>query len=180
MKKIILYSGVIGFITLQGCGNENKNNSESVETPVEQTSTGSDVVSTDSTQATISTQPGQTAVPVEQTISAPSAAPVTAPAATSTATGMNPAHGEPGHRCDISVGAPLNSPPGKNAPAAPTMITTDPGNPAVTAQPMQTQPVQAQPSAAPTVKVPTPPGMNPPHGEPGHDCAIAVGAPLKK
>ncbi len=26
-------------------------------------------------------------------------------------TGMNPKHGEPGHRCDIAVGAPLNGKP---------------------------------------------------------------------
>lgn len=25
--------------------------------------------------------------------------------------GLNPAHGQPGHRCDIAVGAPLNSAP---------------------------------------------------------------------
>jgi len=24
---------------------------------------------------------------------------------------LNPAHGQPGHRCDIAVGAPLNSAP---------------------------------------------------------------------
>ncbi len=29
------------------------------------------------------------------------------------APGMNPPHGQPGHRCDIPVGAPLDSPPGK-------------------------------------------------------------------
>jgi hypothetical protein len=28
-----------------------------------------------------------------------------------TAPGMNPAHGQPGHRCDIPVGQPLNSQP---------------------------------------------------------------------
>jgi hypothetical protein len=28
----------------------------------------------------------------------------------STVTGMNPQHGQAGHRCDIAVGAPLNSP----------------------------------------------------------------------
>ncbi len=27
------------------------------------------------------------------------------------ANGLNPAHGQPGHRCDIAVGAPLNSKP---------------------------------------------------------------------
>jgi hypothetical protein len=30
---------------------------------------------------------------------------------TPTAPGMNPPHGQPNHRCDIAVGAPLNSPP---------------------------------------------------------------------
>ncbi|OYX80389.1 MAG: hypothetical protein B7Y83_18505 [Flavobacteriales bacterium 32-34-25] len=32
-----------------------------------------------------------------------------------TAEGMNPPHGEKGHRCDIAVGAPLNSKPAANA-----------------------------------------------------------------
>jgi hypothetical protein len=30
--------------------------------------------------------------------------------ASTAATGMNPQHGQAGHRCDIAVGAPLNSP----------------------------------------------------------------------
>lgn len=34
-----------------------------------------------------------------------------------------------------------------------------------------------QPAQAAT-QAPTQPGMNPPHGQAGHDCAIAVGAPL--
>lgn len=81
-----------------------------------------------------------------------------------TAPGMNPPHGQPGHRCDISVGAPLNSKP---APATtqPTTVSTTPQQPQVTMK-----------------EVPTPtktlPGMNPPHGEPNHRCDIAVGAPL--
>ena len=80
---------------------------------------------------------------------------------TSAATpGMNPAHGQPGHRCDIAVGAPLNSAPAK--PATPTVQTT----PAI---------ATPTPTAA---KTKTAPGMNPPHGEPGHRCDIAVGASL--
>lgn len=72
---------------------------------------------------------------------------------------FNPAHGMPGHRCDIAVGAPLNSSPATTAaPAAKTINT------------INTQPVQAP--------VKTAAGMNPPHGEPGHRCDIAVGAPL--
>jgi hypothetical protein len=38
---------------------------------------------------------------------------------TAVAPGMNPAHGQPGHRCDIPVGSPLNS-----KPAAQTITTT--------------------------------------------------------
>lgn len=90
-----------------------------------------------------------------------------------TAPGMNPPHGQPGHRCDIAVGAPLNSAPAKTVsqpatvkPGAATIQTIDPKTGKVGAA----QPVKA--------KTPTAPGMNPPHGEPGHRCDIAVGAPL--
>lgn len=72
----------------------------------------------------------------------------------STAPGMNPEHGKPGHRCDIAVGAPLNSKPA-TAASKPTATTT--ATPAIT---------------------PVAPGMNPQHGQPGHRCDIAVGAPL--
>ncbi len=80
-----------------------------------------------------------------------------------TAAGMNPPHGQPGHRCEIAVGAPLNS-----KPAAPA-------TPAAKAQPVQ--PVQALAQLPAPVK-PAAPGMNPAHGQPGHRCDIAVGAPL--
>ena len=77
-----------------------------------------------------------------------------------TAPGMNPPHGQPNHRCDIAVGAPLNSKP----------------------VPAQTQTTTAAQPQVTTKEIPntqkTLPGMNPPHGEPGHRCDIAVGAPL--
>ena len=78
------------------------------------------------------------------------------------AKGMNPPHGQPGHRCDIAVGAPLNSPAATPAKAAPMTITPTPGSGSV----KEVTPVK------------TAPGMNPPHGQPGHRCDIAVGAPL--
>jgi hypothetical protein len=70
---------------------------------------------------------------------------------------LNPAHGKPGHRCDISVGAPLNSAPNK------AVATT------------QTQTVKSAP-----VSQAAPAGLkiNPAHGKPGHRCDLAVGAPL--
>lgn len=125
-------------------------------------------------------QPQESPAPAEVTADGTVATPVTDPAAmqmnaqptqpvqapqpvATTAPGMNPPHGEPNHRCDIAVGAPLNSPPGQ-APAA---------------QPQAAPQVQPQPVApAPAKATVTAPGMNPPHGEPGHRCEIAVGAPL--
>ena len=81
-------------------------------------------------------------------------------------TGLNPEHGLPGHRCDISVGSPLNSPAGNTA--APAVQTTAPAPaPVMTPAPTNT------PTSGSSAK------LNPPHGQPGHDCAIAVGAPLK-
>lgn len=84
------------------------------------------------------------------------------------AAGLNPAHGQPGHRCDIAVGAPLNS--------APTVATQPQAQVTTAPQPVTVSAPTAAPSAPadPNAKV------NPPHGQPGHDCAIPVGAPLKK
>ena len=102
------------------------------------------------------------------------------------AKGMNPAHGQPGHRCDIAVGAPLNSPAGKGnaTQAAPitktTTISSNGAQPGVVSSNSAT--ITTTNNAAPTTVSPvvTAPGMNPPHGEKGHNCAVAVGAPLPK
>jgi hypothetical protein len=66
---------------------------------------------------------------------------------------LNPKHGEPGHRCDIAIGAPLDS--------KPTQVVTT--QPAVVKQ---------------AVAIKTGKGLNPPHGQPNHRCDLAVGAPL--
>ncbi|KAF2516041.1 hypothetical protein [Flavobacterium foetidum] len=79
--------------------------------------------------------------------------------------GINPAHGQPGHRCDIAVGAPLNS-----APQQGQVVAAQQGQ-TVQVNPKQTQVVTTTP-------VKTAKGMNPPHGQPGHRCDIPVGAPL--
>ncbi len=87
----------------------------------------------------------------------------TAPATNSNATvALNPAHGAPGHRCDIPVGAPLNGTAG-NTTAAPS---------GVQAQPMMQIPAPL-PSSGQTAR------LNPAHGAPGHDCSIPVGQPLR-
>lgn len=106
----------------------------------------------------------------QQVVTTTTAAPV------KTAKGMNPPHGQPGHRCDIAVGAPLNSPVAQttaNAQSGSTSqsftVTPPPASNAVPAL-LSTEGTEA------TVAD----GMNPPHGKPGHRCDIAVGAPLPK
>lgn len=95
-----------------------------------------------------------------QVANIPPAVTATASKAAKTAAGMNPPHGQPGHRCDIAVGAPLASAPAPKGAASIAAVNPTTGK-AGDAKPIKTAP-----------------GMNPPHGEPGHRCDIAVGAPL--
>ncbi|MGC4040106.1 MAG: hypothetical protein QM710_04770 [Flavobacterium sp.] len=121
----------------------------------------------------VQNQPNQQiAMPVQNV---PQAAPQ-AQAPVITKAGMNPAHGQPGHRCDIPVGAPLNSVAAKSAatPGKATFTTATIPTPTATGD-----------SGAPVIlksdtPVVTAPGMNPPHGQEGHRCDIAVGEPLNK
>jgi len=108
-----------------------------------------------------------TALQSEQTL--PSTQNVTAK--TVTLKGMNPPHGESNHRCDIAVGAPLNSKPTSSA------VTTS----ASSGQETKEYTVnQAVPPLLSTDTEKTPAGMNPAHGKAGHRCDIAVGAALPK
>jgi hypothetical protein len=97
--------------------------------------------------------------------------------------GMNPPHGQTGHRCDIGVGQPLNSKPKAVVDQAPitTEVKTN-----VEVTPKSETPTQG--SVITPIDVPAPsysttpvaPGMNPPHGQEGHVCSVAVGQPLPK
>jgi len=116
---------------------------------------------------TVGYSASQTSAPVMTSV-----APVTV------AKGMNPPHGQPKHRCDIPVGAPLNSPPGK-APVQPMQPQRTTQAATITpAAPTTGAALLTDPNKANTVV--TAPGMNPPHGQEGHRCDIAVGAPLPK
>jgi hypothetical protein len=118
----------------------------------------------------------------------------TTPASKATA-GLNPAHGQPGHRCDLTVGAPLTSKPTSTTIPAGTSSTTPAnsnitvGQPATSsAAPLQvnaTKPIQSSPfnvsapqstTSGQNSKV----RLNPAHGQPGHDCTIPAGKPLKQ
>lgn len=76
-----------------------------------------------------------------------------------TTAALNPVHGEPGHRCDIPVGTPLDQ-------AASTNL-------------QQTNTTTINPNVSPVrVNGGDTPAKNPAHGQPGHDCSIPVGADL--
>lgn len=104
-----------------------------------------------------------------QTVSSPQ----TVTAKTVTAKGMNPPHGETNHRCDIAVGAPLNSKPASTTTTSSESSTA--ASPEYTVQPAV--PTLLSTAAANTETVA---GMNPAHGKEGHHCDIAVGAALPK
>ena len=106
--------------------------------------------------------------PAAVTTAAPASAEATPPQTAGAASTPNPEHGKPGHRCDIPVGAPLNSPAGK------TQVSPLEG----AAPGMTMSPPSAQPAAAP-VTGGAGQRINPAHGRPGHDCAVPVGQPLK-
>lgn len=143
MKAYTRFAAVVTILALHSCSNgmEEGNNASSSNT----------IAAPPPTIQPQTVQPAQTSP--QQTTS-------------TTAAGLNPPHGQPGHRCDISVGAPLNS-----KPSTPTTVTT--------AAPQQQTVVMPQPTA-PAAATTTAAGKNPPHGQPGHRCDIAVGAPLPK
>lgn len=122
-------------LTLAACGSDNTNEAQTPET----------------TETT-------TVAPAENTLT-PVSAGDNGP--------LNPAHGEPGHRCEIAVGAPLNSAPD------PAATTTEAKSPLI-----QTQASESATPLPTTAAQPVAEGMNPAHGQPGHRCDIAVGAPL--
>lgn len=110
------------------------------------------------------------AAPAAETVITPSTPvdPVQVQPATAAVSDPNPAHGTPGHRCEIPVGASLSTAPAPGSSPSPAMQ-----------QPAITTSIPAAPAVG-TNNVVTPAGMNPPHGQPGHDCAVPVGSPLPK
>lgn len=109
--------------------------------------------------------------------SAPS--PASAPVSSNSNVQLNPEHGMPGHRCEIPVGAPLNSPATQQPTPTPINNTvqlkpqaTPPA--AAPAEPIKIQESSAPPALSQSGKV----KLNPEHGQPGHKCEIPVGSPL--
>ncbi len=117
------------------------------------------------TQAAVRAVSQQASEPVKQAVATP-----IAPISTNVAKGINPAHGQPGHDCSVAVGAPLKS-KATVAAAAPVKVALPSPKTVETAPALAPVP-NFTPNLNPNAKV------NPVHGQPGHDCKIAVGAPL--
>jgi len=155
MKNLLTPLSIIAFAFIS-CKNEAETKTPKVVVPFYQ------VTNQQQNQTLATPQPnqGQSLYPATSvqntTTQVQTAAPV------KVAKGMNPPHGQPGHRCDIAVGAPLNSPVATNS-ASPQVVS----NTGATVV-----------SSTTVATLQTPKGMNPPHGQPGHRCDIAVGAPL--
>src|SRR5688572_21117424 len=157
MKFTSLVLLTASVVCLFACSQENNNTTAETATADDLTTvTSTPQSTTTSTQVPPAGQPEITTEPNQ-------------PANQPVAAGMNPPHGQPGHRCDIEVGAPLNS-PAKNTPA--TSNTAPASNNAPLGS-SATSPILSAPNPAPATA-----GINPPHGQPGHDCAVPVGAPL--
>ena len=170
MKKIltlVLIPAVL--LALVSCGGSD---TKTTDVLADSTSTTLPILNpsaTNTNPVTTSTEPSSSTNGVVASPVTTSTAPVTA------ASGLNPAHGQPGHRCDISVGAPLNSKPTTTTtPSTPQIQTVTPQVQNVTV-PTVSSSITPTVNSNPTV---TAPGMNPAHGQPGHRCDISVGAPL--
>jgi hypothetical protein len=157
MKNLLTPLFIIAFVLIS-CKNEAENQTPKVIVPFTQ------VANTQANQTVTAPQPSilyqqngvnkNTATQTQQqtqTVAAP----------VKVAKGMNPSHGQPGHRCDIPVGAPLNSP-----------VAASSTTPQVVSNSSQTVTTTTMTTAK------TPKGMNPPHGQSGHRCDIPVGSPL--
>lgn len=169
MNKLLSAILISGIYILSGCGPRQAEYDPTIVP--EKSETKVSAADTSKPAAAISvpglSEPVKTAPAITST-SAPVVTSTSAPV-TQTAPGMNPPHGQPGHKCELAVGAPLNSKP----------TTTS-----VTPPPIKTEMTSAQPASTP-VQVAAPvtnaagKRLNPAHGQPGHDCSIAVGQPLK-
>lgn len=144
---------------------------KNTKTTESQTKDGSEVAATPAGENTAAADNATgTAATAQNTATATTSADPNRPA-------LNPAHGEPYHRCDIQVGAPLDSPAPVQAPAPQVIPQQAPVSNNFNTNPIAPSAAPA-PSVSSTSSLGPKPALNPPHGEPHHRCDLQVGAPL--
>lgn len=166
MKKIYLFTAMIPFAMI-GCNQENDlslQEGTTISEPAQEVDYFSDPNS-----PLLQNNQGNT-IPAT-----PASAPAPVPAGNNSNVQLNPEHGMPGHRCEIPVGAPLNSPPAQQTAAPGNTVQLKPQSPA----PASSAPVKMQENTAtPALSQSGSTRLNPEHGQPGHRCEIPVGSPL--
>ncbi len=90
---------------------------------------------------------------------------------------VNPPHGEPGHRCDIPTGAPLDSAPNTPAINVQPNASTQGGQPFLVNDDAKARMAQENGQTVPQGAKGSG-QINPPHGQPGHRCDVPVGQAL--
>ena len=95
--------------------------------------------------------------------------------ATNPVASTNPPHGQPGHVCGPTGGAPISVSPSANATSTTPIMQPSANQPLQNSSAAQTPSLQLGTSNAKAGA-----RLNPAHGQPGHDCNIEVGKPLKQ
>ncbi len=188
MKRIFSVCCVIAIFFLGSCANSDSPSVDNSLAPSDLTKpvtpvTIADTLFSDSTNSSAAITPTASvqSKAVSVSPSQPTSVVQSQTVASKGAAGANPAHGLPGHRCDISVGAPLNSPvPKATSPqvqSTPQIQSTPQAQSSPVVNPQVIQQVATGqknvPSGNSSAK------LNPAHGQPGHDCAVQVVAALK-
>jgi len=167
MKNIFVFASILATLFIAACSNNDSKAYDESLSPATSTKpvtplTIADTLLSDTATARPATK-----------ISLPTATTTTLSGNSASAkAGLNPAHGLPGHRCDIAVGASLSTPVKASTPQVTSVTTNNIPSPV-------TSPISS-PVTTPSVLSSGAGGkLNPPHGQPGHDCAVEVGKPLK-
>lgn len=169
MKKILFAAFVSASFLIACQSTEEENTSSSQNTT---TNTAATIPGTDTQNAVAA--PTATTIPsAAPVVAAPVTAPPPVPIAGASPK-VNPAHGLPGHRCDLQVGDPL--PQAGSAPATQAQVV--PAAPAGQAGPTVQSIAPPPPPANTSSPISGSKKVNPAHGQPGHRCDLAVGAPL--
>ena len=167
MKNIFVFACILGTFFFVACsGNDSKSFDESLA-PATSTKPVTPLTIND----TLLSDTGSVRPSAQMSIPNPATKTTTLSGNTATAkAGVNPAHGQPGHRCDIAVGASLSSPPTAAKPQVQTVTSNSTPAPTISSSPAISTPSALSSGSG---------KLNPPHGQPGHDCAVEVGKPLK-
>ncbi|WP_313806204.1 hypothetical protein [Flavobacterium sp.] len=181
MKKILFLAALTAFVS---CQKENKA-SDKIDAKKSDSVTAA-VASSYEAQLKSMAAPAQINPMANTTTVQPNTNASTA-SVPATKPGMNPPHRQPGHRCDIAVGAPLNSKPAapsntQSIKMTPAPATTNGQVQNITAPssvPSLLQPNTEAPKAVPQKTLEGWQGKaNPAHGQEGHRCDVKVGDPL--